>query len=88
MPSVYFNGSLYKGSLSYTDLVLTVCSLINDSMQECVGPVKVMKVDVVSIIVPMITAFVGGLLILFFVCRALAKRRYLRQDDKRIEQDS
>lgn len=34
-PNIYIDGAIYKGSLDATDLFLSICSSINNQVQEC-----------------------------------------------------
>lgn len=79
-PVIFVNDMMYKGSLAYKDLYLTVCALINKESGDCAElPMEIkLDVSVTQIIIFMCMGFVVGLIILCYVCKFLAKRKYLR----------
>ena len=79
-PNVYFNEKLYKGSLSYNDMLLAICGALNGQSAECANiQLEVEEdLDVIQMIILTLVGFVAGVIILGFICKQIAKRKYLR----------
>lgn len=79
-PNIYINKILYNGTLSPFDLLLSLCSSLNDETQEC----RNLKLDsetdlnITSILVVFITIFIVCLVVMAYVCKKIAKKRFER----------
>lgn len=77
-PNVYINNLLYHGTLAPYDLLLSMCSSLNDESQECrnLGFDSTSKAEIFLIIAIHLSIFVVGVAIMATVCKKLAKKRY------------
>lgn len=77
-PNVYINNQLYHGTLAVYDLQLSMCTSLNDESQECrnIGFDSDTNSEVVFIILIHILVFVVGVVVMAYICKRIAKKRY------------
>ena len=77
-PNIYINNLLYNGTLATFDLLLSMCSSLNDESQECrnLSFNSNSKAEIFFIIMIHVIIYIIGVLILATVCKKLAKKRY------------
>lgn len=87
-PEIYINKNLYRGTLSYFDLVLSLCSTLNDQTSRCkhLNFDAKYDLDMSKVLAVSFLIFAIGVLILVVVCKRMAKKRYMRFSNQRAEQ--
>ncbi len=78
-PNIFVNNNLYKGSLSTIDLLLSLCSSLHDETQECHNlSISSQPLNKLPIFIFFITLFLVCFIILAYVCKYIAKRKYIK----------
>lgn len=80
-PNIYINEHLYAGSLSDIDLLLSICSSLNDETQNChnLDLEVVRDVRKLPIFLLFGVLFLICFVILVVVCKRIARQRYLKE---------
>lgn len=78
-PEIYINKNKYKGSLAYSDILLSLCSALHDEEDECrnINLESENDLDVTSVLAVSLLVFVLGVIVLIGICKKLAKKRYM-----------
>ncbi len=79
-PNIYINGILYKGSLEHFDILLSICSALNDETFECknLDIVPFYDLSLTDMLTAHLAVLFVGIIVMAFICRRIAKRQYLR----------
>lgn len=80
-PNIYINNNLYNGSLSDIDLLLSICSSLNDETQNChnLDLEVVREIRKLPIFLLFGVLFLICFIILVVVCKRIARQRYLKE---------
>lgn len=87
-PAIFINDVLYRGSSAYKDIYLTLCTALSGNPKKCTEvELEDTGLEITATQAAIWTGvfFIIGLLFLCVICRAIAKRRYLKLGYKVVE---
>lgn len=86
-PEIYINSMLYKGSLSYFDLLLSLCSALHEESKDCrnLSLEGDSEVNLIVLVAVSLSVFAVGVAVLAFVCRKIARKRYLMELNRSVD---
>jgi len=84
-PNIYINDVLYQGTLSYYDLLLSICSSLNDITMNCRNlDFEDTDYNILTIIMLHVGIYIACVILLAFICKKIAKRRYEKELNKAV----
>lgn len=86
-PEIYINGKQYSGTLSYFDLLLSLCSALHEESKDCrnLSLEKQHEVNLTTLVLVSLTLFGIGVAGLAVLCRKIARKKYLMELSKSID---
>ena len=80
-PNIYINDTLYQGTLSADDLLLSVCSALNDVTLNCknLDLDEEDNLDIFQIILTLIIIFSICIILLALICKRIVKAKYEKE---------
>lgn len=86
-PEIFINGVIYRGTLSYFDLLLSLCSALHEESKDCrnLSLEGEHEINLFSLIFVSISVFSIGVVVLAVLCRRIARKKYLTELNRSVD---